>query len=321
MRATAKSYAKINLGLAIGARRADGFHHLRTLYTTIDLHDLVTVAIDRQGSGIQIHCSDPRVPCDPTNTCYKGAEAVLHALHTQAQVTITIDKHLPVQGGLGAASSNAVATIFAMERSLHQALPAQVRAKIASTIGSDLNLFLYGGLTLGTGRGEEVWPLPDLPPIPLVVVIPEIGVSTPKAFEDWDSLTLRSGSSTISEFNHRVYEWLNGTFSTVVSGVPAVRGDRAETLLLDLVRTGISNDFERVVFSEIPELREVKCALEREGAVYASLSGSGSSLYGLFRTEDEAEAAAERLKAAGMRAIATRTLPRDEYWSGMFEGS
>jgi 4-diphosphocytidyl-2-C-methyl-D-erythritol kinase len=233
-------------------------------------------------------------------------------------VEITIDKRLPVQGGLGAGSSNAVSTLFALEKALKTALKPAKKSQIATEIGSDLNVFLYGGLVLGTGRGEEVWPLADLPSIPMVVVMPEVGVSTPKAFQAWDALTASSGSATISEFNHLVYEWL-GSSPTALSGVPASRGDRAETLLLDLVRTGISNDFERVVFPEIPALREVKCALEREGAAYASMSGSGSTLYGLFRTADEAARAAERLKAAGLRAVATRTLPREDYWASMFD--
>jgi 4-diphosphocytidyl-2-C-methyl-D-erythritol kinase len=99
------------------------------------------------------------------------------------------------------------------------------------------------------------------------------------------------------------------------SGVPAVGGDRAETpLLLDLVRTGIENDFERVVFPEYPELREVKSVLQRAGARYASLSGSGSTLYGMFESAREAEAAAERMRAVGHAAAATRTLGRTEYW-------
>ena len=312
-----RSYAKINIGLKIGSRRADGFHDLRTVYTTIGLNERLQVDVSK-GTGVEIRCDDPRVPGDASNTCYRAAELVLKELKTQARVTISIEKKLPVQGGLGAASGNAMATIFALARALSQPLSAQKRAQIASEIGSDLNLFLYGGLVLGTGRGEEVWPLPDLPSIPLVIVTPEVGVSTPKAFATWDSLTGHDPSATINEFSHSVYEWLGAQYSTVVSGVPASGGDRVEALLLDLVRTGISNDFERVVFPEIPALREVKCALEREGAAYASLSGSGSTLYGLFRTTAEAEQAAERLNASGMRAIATRTLPRDEYWRGMF---
>ena len=316
MRVTVKSYAKINVGLQIGAKRADGFHGLRTLYTTIALHDLISVEV-AEGEGITVRCDHPDVPCDSTNTCYKAAERVLRALDRQAKVGIMIDKRLPVQGGLGAGSSNAVATILALEKALKRELEARERARIAAEIGSDLNLFLYGGLTLGTGRGEEVWALEDLPSIPLVIVTPEVGVSTPKAFDAWDSLTANEGSVTMKRFNHAVYAWLG---STAVSGVPALSGDRVEALLLDLVRTGISNDFERVVFPEIPELREVKCALEREGAAYAAMSGSGSTLYGLFRTAEEASQAASRLTAAGMKAVATRTLPRSEYWRGMFEG-
>ena len=322
-----RSYAKINIGLRIGPRRGDGFHDLRTMYTTLDLHEPLTVEVE-DGDGIEIRCDDPRVPCDASNTCYKAAEGVQRALGIRRKVLISIEKRLPVQGGLGAASGNAVATILALEKALGRELEPRQRWEIASKIGSDLNLFLYGGLTLGTGRGEEVWPLPDLPSIPVVIVTPEVGVSTPAAFKAWDALspqqpkvgvagdptlTHAEGSATISEFNHLVYEWLSA------SGVPAVGGDRAETLLLELVRTGISNDFERVVFQEIPVLREVKHALEREGAAYASLSGSGSTLYGLFRTPGEASSAVAKLNAAGMKAIVTRTLPREEYWREMFE--
>ena len=104
------------------------------------------------------------------------------------------------------------------------------------------------------------------------------------------------------------------------SGVPALGGDRAETPLLDLVRTGIENDFERVVFPEYPELREVKSVLQREGARFASLSGSGSTLYGLFDSASGAEAAAERMRAAGHAAVATRTVTRAEYWNRLFVG-
>ena len=97
-------------------------------------------------------------------------------------------------------------------------------------------------------------------------------------------------------------------------------GDRAETPLLDLVRTGIENDFERVVFPEYPELREVKSVLLREGARFASLSGSGSTLYGLFDSASEAQAAAERMRAAGHVAVATRTVTQ-QYWDQWLSSS
>jgi 4-diphosphocytidyl-2-C-methyl-D-erythritol kinase len=104
-----------------------------------------------------------------------------------------------------------------------------------------------------------------------------------------------------------------------VSGVPVeADGNRVETPLLDLVRAGIENDFERVVFPQYPELRDVKRVLEREGADYASLSGSGSTMYGLFRTRERAVKAAERMSADGLATTVTETLPRSDYRAQMF---
>ena len=307
------SFAKINLGLKIGPSRPDGFHELRTVYQTLALHDVIRVDV-RPGSGIEIRCDDPRVPLDGTNTCHKIADRVLRATGASGKVILEIGKQLPVQGGMGAASSNAVATMLALERALDVELSFKDKLQIAAEVGSDLPLFLIGGTVLGVGRGEEVSPLPDLPRMHVVVVTPAIGVSTPKAFARWDELTLTGPKSagTINEFSERVYTWLN-----TASGVPAVGGDRAETPLLDLVRAGIENDFERVVFPEYPELREVKELLLREGAQYASLSGSGSTVYGLFAAEPEAQGAAERITAAGHKATATITVTRAEYWKAL----
>ncbi len=328
-----RSFAKINLGLKIGPPRADGFHELGTIYQTIALHDVVRVDV-QPGSGIEIRCNDPRVPLDESNTCYRAAERVLKAAKRSAKVVIEIDKRLPVQGGIGAGSSNAVATMLGLERALGTELSAAEKLRIGAEVGSDVPLFLIGGTVLGIGRGEEVYPLKDLPRMHLVVVTPPIAVSTPKAFAQWDQLMAREpaltgagAEGTINKFGQAVDAWLSeNVLSRAVSanepasGVPAVGGDRAETLLLDLVRAGIENDFERVVFPEYPDLREVKRVLEREGARYASLSGSGSTLYGLFDSDEEAESAAARMRAAGHPAVATTTLSREEYWKAVARG-
>ena len=187
MPVTVRSFAKINLGLCIGAPRLDGFHDLRTVYQTIAVHDIIRVQVGR-GTGIEILCDDPRVPKDQTNTCYRIAERAMGALRARGRVTITIDKRLPVQGGLGAGSGNAVATLLALELTLKKKLPGAERLRIAAEVGSDLPLFFVGGTVLGVGRGEEVYPLPDLPSVCCVVATPEIGVSTPKAFADWDAM-------------------------------------------------------------------------------------------------------------------------------------
>ena len=340
-----RSFAKINIGLCIGPRRADGFHELGTVYQTISLQDTIRVDIGR-GTGIEIRSKDPRVPQDESNTCWRVAERVMRSLKQRGRVVIAIDKQLPVQGGLGAASSNGVATMLGIERALKQALAPEERLRIAAEVGSDLPLFLVGGTVLGTGRGERVWPIDDLPPVDVVIVTPDEGVSTPEAFRDWDEqfgavrgfdavtsgLTAEDTSGRIQTFSQAAFVWLAGSLPRSLergfsghsaAGVPVLpeesssggkNGGRAETLLLDLVRAGIENDFERVVFPKHPKLREAKRALEREGAKYASLSGSGSTLYGLFETSAQAEEAARRLNEAGLSAVAARTVSRRQYW-------
>jgi 4-diphosphocytidyl-2-C-methyl-D-erythritol kinase len=345
MTVTVCSFAKINLGLYIGAARADGFHDLRTVYQTVALHDVIRVRVGQnsgRGSRIEIVCAnnDPRVPLDSSNTCYRIAERMLDELGAEKRVRIEIEKRLPVQGGLGAASSNAVATMIALERALRKRLSGPTRLRIAADVGSDLPLFLVGGTILGVGRGEEVYPLADLRSVAMVVVTPEVGVSTAQAFADWDLLLesekaeLRSAGQqgaavprreqlTRAEASDRLFEvgcalsaWLSGSDKSGLpnTGAPAKGGSRAGNLLSDLVRTGIENDFEKVVFPKYPELRDIKGELERAGSRYASLSGSGSTLYGLFRSPADAAKAASRLRKQGLKAMATRTLTRQMYW-------
>ena len=376
MTVTVNSFAKINLGLRIGPARTDGFHELLTVYQTIGMHDVIRVTVGR-GRGIEIRCDDPRVPRDESNTCYRIAERAMKALRAKARVVIEIDKRLPVQGGLGGASANAVATLLGLERALRKALPAQEKLRIAAEVGSDLPLFLMGGTVLGVGRGEQVYPLPDFPATACVVLTPEIGVSTPKAFTEWDRIqglkplssatpdaALKRRSSTVdaaasaqpvsatgsredtasfrsagtdecvrpytgtakltaSHVSDRMNTlslgfsaWLSGLYSSAPSDLMRRRG-RAENPLLGLVRAGIENDFELVVFPEYPELGEAKRALMRAGAKYASLSGSGSALYGLFVSPQAAVSAVSKLRKAGWAARATSTLPRAAYWRRM----
>ena len=327
MTVTMRSFAKINLGLRIGKLRNDGFHELLTIYQTLALHDIIRVSVAR-GSGIEIQCADPRVPTNESNTCFRIVERALVALRAKVRVTIEIEKRLPVQGGLGGASANAVAVLLGVERALRKELSPAERMRIAAEVGSDLPLFLIGGTVLGVGRGEQVYPLQDLPPMACVVITPEVGVSTPRAFAEWDrrqgphspdspgtrrqKLTVPPGSDRIDELGLELSAWL----SKLHSSAPLKRG-QAGNPLLELVRAGIDNDFEQVVFPEFPELREGKSALATVGAKYASLSGSGSTLYGLFATRAAAVRATARLQKNGFNAWTTSTLTRRSYWRRM----
>jgi 4-diphosphocytidyl-2-C-methyl-D-erythritol kinase len=343
-----RSHAKINLGLAIGPARPDGFHGLMTIYQTLAIHDFVEVSAVALPSGtpseIFLSCTEKFVPCDDRNTCWKIVERALDRLKISAKVRIHIEKRLPVQGGLGAGSANAVAALIGLEKELGVALQAQENLQIAAETGSDVPLFLIGGTVLGQGRGEQVSPLPDLPETYCVLAIPDVRVSTPQAFREWDRLHAESSAAQIpaetaeNELTHRGasdrLEQLGRTWGAALSapqivgtnatGVfPGVQGkDRAENLLLELVRAGIVNDFESVVFTQYPSLRGILETLKQNSpngspAMYAALSGSGSALFGLYGTAEDAGAAVERLEAQRITAYKTRTVGRQEYWRNM----
>ena len=162
-----RSFAKINLGLKIGPARADGFHELRTIYQTMALHDVVRVEV-QPGSGIEIRCNDPRVPLDESNTCYKVAERVTaeRGRRPAAKVQSITDREADCR--CKAAWARLVQRrrddARAGARAGTRSFPPRTRLRIAAEVGSDLPLFLIGGTVLGVGRGEEVYPLQDLPP-------------------------------------------------------------------------------------------------------------------------------------------------------------
>jgi 4-diphosphocytidyl-2-C-methyl-D-erythritol kinase len=406
-----RSHAKINLGLGIGAPRPDGFHALVTVYQTLALYDVVTVtARPAAATALRLTSNDERVPTDRRNTAWKMVTLALEALELNAEVDIHIEKRLPVQGGLGAGSANAVAALVGLEIELGMGsraeashpsrksknaarvgCPAELgiedglgslpgpkigtstprtksgpweprtrgtqpegweakRLEIAAEVGSDVPLFLIGGAVLGLDRGQEVYPLPDIEPVWCVVATPEMGVSTPQAFRDWDALCAAEGltaEASTDKLNKLSRAYASAFAGTIPegqqragsSGVLPVGEDLAGPQESALVRTGISswiqNDFERVVFPQHPPLAEIKRILMGLGtpgaagdavSLVASLSGSGSALFGLYRTRGDAEAARERLRTArvvnqvvshGVASHLTRTLPRLAYWREM----
>jgi 4-diphosphocytidyl-2-C-methyl-D-erythritol kinase len=345
-----RSYSKINLGLAVGPTRSDGFHGLATVYQTLALHDLVTVtARPAATTAITLTADNPWVPRTEAgnasrNTAWKMVAAALDRLGITAEVHIDIQKRLPVQGGMGAGSANAAAALIALEGELNQLLPDEARLELAAQVGSDVPLFLIGGTVLGVDRGQQVSALPDFPRTPCVIALPKVGVSTPQAFRDLDARMAAAQTLTSSPTVDKL-EQLSRALAAVFmangkepgpSGISRTASpatdpfedkdigtatDLAENTLLALVRTGIENDFEEVAFSQHPFLRDIKRQLMGDSgnsALYAALSGSGSALFGLYKSEADALAAQHRVQSTGTQAILTETLPRPEYWNGMF---
>jgi 4-diphosphocytidyl-2-C-methyl-D-erythritol kinase len=357
-----RSFSKINLGLVIGPPRADGFHGLTTLYQTLEAHDLVTVSAERMAPGaadrITITSNDRRVPVDERNTVWKMVDRTLRS-HSYAvaphlgmkregwAVSIHIEKRLPMRAGLGAGSANAAAALIGLEHETGLVLGGSERLEIAAAVGSDVPLFLLGGAVLGTGRGEQVAPVPDLLPnaseYEVVVALPHVGVSTPQAFRDWDAaapepgppadfpltgLTAQEPSARLTELSRALAlalcepHYSSGVFP------PNSRGGLARHPLAALVRTGIRNDFEEVVFRQHPFLGTIKRTLEVPAPpgsppqtdyapLYAALSGSGSALFALYAGGEAAEAAQARLRALGVNSLRTRLLGREQYWKQM----
>ncbi len=337
MPVTLRSYAKINLGLAIGPTRPDGFHALTTLYQTIEAHDLLTISVTEgvSESRIVLSSNDARVPLDGRNTVAKILGLALAAPgRERLGARVHIEKRLPIQGGLGGGSGNAASALAGLEQEIARlglapALSGAERLRMAAEVGSDVPLFLLGGTVLGLGRGEEVVPLGDLSEkkaLEAVIALPEEGVATPAAFRAWDEGQLARGLTQDAQIDRlkQLQRALASAWAEQhTTGVLAVGKDQAG-LLPTLVQTGILlNDFEEVVFRQHPLLRQIKRALAGESTrvcAYAALSGSGSAVFGLYTGAAAAEDAEQRLQDMGVRSMRTRTVSRAAYWAGMGVG-
>jgi 4-diphosphocytidyl-2-C-methyl-D-erythritol kinase len=277
--------------------RQDGYHELRTIFQTIDLHD--DIVLRPQSRAVTVRCEHPLVPNDGTNLAAKAAEALRqHARRTDG-VDITITKRIPVAGGLGGGSSNAAAVLMGLDRLWKLGLGPAGLHPLATRLGADVPFFLTGGTALGLARGEEVYPLHHQVRATVVVVDPARPVSTAAVFRRVDAeLTPRENSYTIFRFVSR-----------------HLQGSLAFGLL--------ANDLERPALEEAPDLADkvqrIRAVLAREGAQLASLSGSGSAYFGLFDDPSRARRARAALAADGFRALVARTVSLERYqriWSG-----
>ena len=287
MKLTVRAHAKVNLDLRVLGVHPDGYHELRTVFQSIELHDTLVCA-DQPGA-FTLKCRTPNVPLDESNLIWKAAAALWTALGRGGRVrdtVVRIDKRIPVEAGLGGGSADAAAALMALGR-LWGGAPITLLRDVGSTIGADVPFFLSGGTALGLGRGEEIYPLVDLPPHFVVIVRPPFGVSTAEAYA-WYDEDRAAGLRENRELQMLPVPWPS----------------RAAQMI---------NDLEPPVMRRHQEIGPLKQQLRDAGAMAAAMSGSGSAVFGLFRSRAAAERAVKPLSRNGARALVTRTLTRAEH--------
>jgi 4-diphosphocytidyl-2-C-methyl-D-erythritol kinase len=287
-----RAFAKINLGLKIIGTRPDGYHEIRTVYQTISLADRLSISLASHASPIRIECDDGTVPSGRSNLVYRACELWSRARKFRGGIHIRLEKKIPMGSGLGGASTDAAAALLGLERLTGDRLKLESRLRLAARLGSDVPLFLWGGRVLGCGRGEEVYPLWDLPERDCLVIFPGFSVSTAWAYSQADrAASLRLTGKGMGPNMNRFGAW---------SHFPLNHWGPAE------------NDFEKVVFARWPELAQLKRHLIRAGAESTSLTGSGSAVFAVFDSARKL-LSASRFIPAGWQTFPTRTLTRADY--------
>ena len=271
MKCVEKAYAKVNLTLAVGEKRLDGYHEVVSVMQRVSLCDTLTAEQTREG--ITLTCSDPALPSGEENLAHRAAALFFRETGIVGGAALTLEKRIPSQAGLGGGSSDAASVLLALRKLYAPALPDGALETMAAALGSDVPFFIRGGTQLAAGRGEVLSPLPPLTDGWFVIVKPTESFSTPAMYRRLDE----PGSVLVR--NSRYMQ-------------DAVAANNVHAVAAEL-----HNSFERVV-PKGSSLRTIKDALRAQGALASLLSGSGSAVFGLFDTETAARAAVEALRPA-----------------------
>ena len=256
---SAEAPAKINLGLRILSRRSDGYHEIETGLVAIDWCDRITVGL---ADSVSMTCNDRRLPTDEGNLCVQVALEMKRRYDVDSGIHIHLEKQIPFGAGLGGGSSDAATTIRLLSRMWSLDLPDSEQYKMAEQIGSDVPFFVHGKPAIGKGRGERLSEieLPSiLPYLWLGIVNPDIVVSTANAYDRVTAHNFKRGSLKEILSRNDINSW----------------------------RTDLENDFEESIFEMYPDLAVIKNGLYHNGAIYASLSGSGAAIYCFFESKQQ----------------------------------
>ena len=284
LRVRLRARAKLNLDLRILGIRSDGYHELRTIFQTIALHDVVTV--ESSHGPLELDGDGERMPLDQTNLAWRAATRLWRAAGRSGPPSgarITIDKRIPAQAGLGGGSTDAAASLVGLNHVWRLGCSHARLHDIAARLGADVPFFLLGGAALGLGRGDELYPLVDLPACHVVLAWPGDGMSTADAYA-WHRH--RPAGTLRRESAARVEALMEGNLA------------------------GLRNDLEAAVEARRPEIRQIRRELTAARPLAARMSGSGSAVFALFSSAAAAGRAATRVSGPGRHVVVTRTLGR-----------
>lgn len=269
-----KAMAKVNLGLDVLRRRENGYHDVKMVMQTVDLYDTLTLSkIDK---GIVITTNTGELPLDEDNLIFKAAKLLLEYTDKKAGVSIHLDKQIPIAAGMAGGSTDAAATLLGLNELYNLDLTKGALAEIGVKIGADVPYCIYGGTYLSEGIGEVLTKLPDAPDCYVVIAKPEIGVSTKYVYENLHIETVEKHPD------------IDGMIDAIKKGS------------LDGVAKKMENVLETVTIKRYPEIETMKKCLLKNGAESALMSGSGPTVFGIFKEENIAKQALSKLQKTGL---------------------
>lgn len=287
---TLPAFAKINLLLRVLGRRADGYHEIRTVFQTITLHDTLTFQ-PLESERLELVCSAPGIPVDENNLVLRAAILLREHCGIRRGARIELEKRIPAGGGLGGGSANAAVALLGLARLWATETKRGQLEGLGARLGADVPFFFTGGTALGTGTGTEIVPLEDVGAQSLIVVTPDVKVSTAEAYKALNAPSLTKDESVATLLISRAEAQISGSLCEV-----------------------LSNDFEPVIFHLYPEVARARESLLRAGARCALLSGSGASVFGVFDSGEAVESARAALRRElNWQVFACRTLSGAEY--------
>ena len=248
-----RSKSKINLGLKVLNKRSDGLHNIVTIFQEVDFGDKIQLV--KHKTGCQIKSDVDWIPIDNSNICYKAYSALCHELNQDLGVKISLEKRIPVGSGIGGGSANAAATLIGLNLLYNLGLNDKKLESIAVNIGADVPFFIRGGTQIGQETGGKLSPITKKFEAAILLVIPRVSISTEWAYSQLKN-KLKSGNSILRFANLMRKDFLSFKF--------------------------FENDFEKIVIPAYPEIGSIKNKLLDSGAKFASLSGSGSTVFGIF---------------------------------------